>query len=46
MNNNYLESVIKQFDYYRLLGEKAIAQAPDEKLFFNSMKKVTASQLL
>jgi hypothetical protein len=30
---NYLESVIKQFDYYRLLGEKTIAQLPDEGLF-------------
>jgi len=33
MNNNCLESVIKQFEYYRLLGEKTIAQVPDEKLF-------------
>lgn len=34
MNNNYLESVIKQFDYYKLLGEKTFAQIPDEKLFW------------
>jgi Protein of unknown function (DUF1572) len=33
MNSNYLESVTKQFEYYRLLGEKAISQIPDEKLF-------------
>jgi Protein of unknown function (DUF1572) len=33
MNTNYLESVIKQFQYYRMLGEKAMAQIPDEKLF-------------
>jgi hypothetical protein len=32
--NNYLESVIKQFEYYKLLGEQAIAQAPEEKLFW------------
>jgi Protein of unknown function (DUF1572) len=34
MENGYLESVIKQFEYYRLLGEKAVAQLPDEKLFW------------
>jgi hypothetical protein len=33
MNSNYLESVIKQLEYYKLLGEKAISQIPDEKLF-------------
>ena len=32
MNNEYLENVIKQLEYYKLLGEKAIAQIPDEKL--------------
>ena len=34
--NNYLESVIKQVDYYRMLGEKAIDQVPDEKLFWKA----------
>lgn len=34
MDNNYLESVTKQFDYYRSLGEKTIAQVPDEGLFW------------
>jgi Protein of unknown function (DUF1572) len=34
MNNNYLENAIKQLEYYKLLGEKAIAQIPDEKLFW------------
>jgi Protein of unknown function (DUF1572) len=33
MNSNYLESVIKQLEYYKLLGEKTISQIPDEKLF-------------
>ena len=33
MNNNYLESAIKQLEYYKLLGEKTISQIPDEKLF-------------
>lgn len=35
---NYLESTIKQLEYYKMLGERAIAQIPDEKLFwqFNS----------
>lgn len=32
MHTNYLESVIKQFEYYKLLGDKTIAQIPDEKL--------------
>lgn len=29
----YLNSVIKQFDYYRRLGEKAMDQVPDDALF-------------
>ncbi|MBC7425718.1 MAG: DUF1572 family protein [Bacteroidia bacterium] len=33
MIQDYLESVIKQFNYYRSLGEKAFAQIPDEALF-------------
>ncbi len=34
MNNHYLESAIKQFQYYKMLGEKAMVQIPDEKLFW------------
>lgn len=34
MQNNYLESAIKQFEYYKLLGDKTIAQLPQEKLFW------------
>lgn len=34
MNTNYLESVKKQFEYYKMLGDKTIAQLPDEKLFW------------
>ncbi|MFD0764398.1 DUF1572 family protein [Mucilaginibacter lutimaris] len=30
---NYLDSAIKQFEYYKQLGEKTFAQLPDEKLF-------------
>src|SRR5690606_35773255 len=30
----YLESVIKQFEYYKMLGDKTFAQVPDEKLFW------------
>jgi hypothetical protein len=30
--SNYLESVIKQFEYYKLLGEKTFAQLNDEAL--------------
>jgi hypothetical protein len=34
MKTDYLESVIKQFEYYKLLGDKTIAQLPDDKLFW------------
>lgn len=34
MRTDYLASVKKQFEMYRLLGEKAMAQVPDEKLFW------------
>ena len=34
MDNNYLESVIKQFEYYKMLGEKAMEQIPEEALFW------------
>jgi hypothetical protein len=34
MSTNYLESVIKQFEYYKMLGDKTFAQIPDEKLFW------------
>ncbi|GAB3956043.1 DUF1572 domain-containing protein [Spirosoma harenae] len=32
--NDYLESVKKQFTYYKMLGEKAIAQVSDDALFW------------
>lgn len=31
---SYLESVVQQLTYYKSLGEKAIAQVPDEGLFW------------
>jgi hypothetical protein len=31
---DYLESIYKQFVYYKMLGEKTILQVPDEKLFW------------
>ncbi|MDP4250800.1 MAG: DinB family protein [Bacteroidota bacterium] len=34
MQGNYLESAKKQFAQYKTLGEKAIAQIPDDKLFW------------
>lgn len=34
MQNNYLDSIKKEFRYYKLLGEKAIEQTPDKKLFW------------
>jgi hypothetical protein len=34
MQNNYLESAIKQFEYYKMLGDKTISQLPEEKIFW------------
>ena len=34
MNSNYLESVIKQFEYYKLLAEKTFDQISEEQLFW------------
>jgi hypothetical protein len=34
MNENYLTSAIKQFEYYKLLGEKTFDQLSDADLFF------------
>jgi len=31
---DYLESAIKQFEYYKLVAEKAMEQLPEEKLFW------------
>ncbi|GAB4034238.1 DUF1572 family protein [Spirosoma gilvum] len=34
MQDDYLTSVIRQFEYYKLLGEKTLDQLPDEALFW------------
>ena len=34
MSNQYLQSVIKQFEYYKLLGEKTFTQLTDQQLFW------------
>ena len=34
MITDYLESVKKQFTYYKHLGDKSISQVPDDKLFW------------
>ena len=34
MESNYLQSALKEFSYYKSLGEKAIAQVSDENLTF------------
>jgi len=34
MKKDYIESVKKQFEYYKLLGEKTMAQLPDTALFW------------
>ncbi|RZL48074.1 MAG: DUF1572 domain-containing protein, partial [Pedobacter sp.] len=34
METNYLESTIKQFEYYKMLGDKTFAQLNEEQLFW------------
>lgn len=34
-SNNYLESIHKQFEYYKLLGDRTFEQLADEQLFWN-----------
>lgn len=34
MKGSYLESAIKQFEYYKMLGEKTFAQLQEEQLFW------------
>jgi len=34
LSENFLKSARKEFFYYKTLGEKAMAQVPDEKLFW------------
>jgi hypothetical protein len=34
MPSEFLSSAIKQFEYYKLLGDKTLAQVPDEGLFW------------
>ncbi len=34
MTSDYIDSVKKQFEYYKLLGEKTMAQVPDDALFW------------
>ncbi len=34
MTSDYLDSIKKQFEYYKLLGEKTFAQLTDEQLFW------------
>lgn len=34
MDQEYINSVRKQFEYYKMLGEKTVAQLSDEQLFW------------
>jgi Protein of unknown function (DUF1572) len=34
MHNDYLNSAKKQFEYYKMLGDKTFAQLPDQALFW------------
>lgn len=35
-NNNYLDGIRKQFEYYKMLGDRTFAQLTDEQLFGNT----------
>lgn len=39
MTSDYLDSVKKQFEYYKMLGEKTFSQLPDDKLFWQYNEK-------
>ena len=41
MDTNYLESCIKQFEYYKMLGDKTFEQLTEEQLFWQTTKKAT-----
>lgn len=34
MNSSYLSSIYKQFEYYKMLGDKTFSQIPNEKLYW------------
>jgi hypothetical protein len=36
MSKDFLDSALKQFRYYKLLGDQTFAQVPDEKLFWQA----------
>ncbi|NLR93526.1 DUF1572 domain-containing protein [Flammeovirga agarivorans] len=44
--NTYLESIKKQFDYYKLLGEKTFEQVPEEKLFWQLNKESNSISII
>ncbi|WP_281615075.1 DUF1572 domain-containing protein [Flammeovirga sp. SubArs3] len=44
--NTYLESIKKQFDYYKFLGEKTFEQVPDEKLFWQLNKESNSISMI
>lgn len=39
MEENYLNSVLKQFEYYKILGEKTFAQLNEDELFWQFNKE-------
>lgn len=39
MEKNYLNSVLKQFEYYKILGEKTFAQLNEDELFWQFNKE-------
>ncbi len=46
MTNDYLDSEKKQFEYYKMLGDKTFSQLQDDKFFGNIMMTATVLRLL
>jgi hypothetical protein len=43
---SYLTSIRKQFEYYKMLGEKAMSQVPDEQLFYQPNEESNSIAIL
>ncbi len=46
MSSSYLPSILKQFQYYKSLGEKTIEQLSDEQLFWQSDAEANSIAIL
>jgi len=42
MQTNYLESVIRQSEYYKMEGERTFPQVPEEKLYWQYKEEINS----